>query len=86
MYFKKKQQKDILRHLSAILKLEIQELLLSCSYGSLAEFLELLHEFESCLACACTGSLVSLNYLSLSVYFESINVGIDLINELLHFG
>ena len=62
---------------------EKSELLGSCN-RNFAEFLEIFHKFESGLASACAGSLVSLNSLSLSIYLECCNFFIDFCNESFH--
>ena len=63
----------------------MQKKLFFCfSYGNLAEFLEVVHEFKGGLACACTGSFVTLNYLSLSVYLEGFDVCIDIFYKCFH--
>ena len=61
------------------------KLFLCLSNGNLTEFLEIFHESKSSLACAGTGSLVSLNDLSFSIYLEISDFSIDLFNKLFHF-
>ncbi len=60
-------------------------LLLGLLYGNLSEFLEILHEFESGLAGACAGSLVTLFYLSVSVLYEHVELFLDFSDKILHF-
>lgn len=60
-------------------------LLLGLGYGNLSEFLEILHEFESGLAGAGAGGLVTLFYLSVSVLYEHVDRFLDLGDEILHF-
>lgn len=60
-------------------------LLLGLLNGNFPEFLEILHEFESGLAGACAGGLVTLFYLSVSVLYEHVDRFLDLGDEILHF-
>ena len=60
-------------------------LLLGLFNRNLSEFLEILHEFESGLAGACAGGLVTLFYLSVSVLYEHVDRFLDLGDEILHF-
>ncbi len=54
------------------------------NYGNLTEFLEILHELQSGLAGAGASGFVTLNYLSLSVGLEGLNVGVDFFNKCFH--
>ena len=65
--------------------LQKMQLFLCFLNRNLAELLKVLHESESGLACACAGSLVSLNELSLGVYLEIGDFSIDFFNKLFHF-
>ena len=63
----------------------MQKKLFFCfSHGNLAEFLKILHELKSGLACACASGLVALNYLSLSVYLEGLDVRVDFFYKCFH--
>lgn len=53
-------------------------------HGNLAEFLKVLHEFEGDLTGACAGGFVALNYLSLSIGLEGIDVGVDFFYKCFH--
>ena len=62
------------------------KLRLLCSLNrSLSEILHSLHEVESSLTSACTCSLVTLLYLSVSVSYEYLVLCLDLIYKLFHF-
>jgi len=61
-----------------------KKLIFCFNYGNLAEFLEILHEFEGGLTGACAGCFVTLNYLSLSVDLEGLDVGVDFFNKFFH--
>ena len=52
--------------------------------GSLAEFLEVLHEGQGGLTGACTGSLVSLVELSGGIHLEELDVLVDFFDKLFH--
>ena len=62
----------------------LKKLLLSFLYRYFAEFLKIFHEGKSSLAGACASSLVSFNYLSLSVYLESCDLFFDLSYKFFH--
>ncbi len=64
--------------------LQQEELLLGLGHGSLAEFLQVLHQIKGSLAGAGTGGLVTLNNLSLSVQLESGDFSIDFFDKLFH--
>lgn len=59
--------------------------LLCGSDGSLAELLEIFHEFEGSLAGTGAGSFVTLYDLSFCVNLEELDVFVDLFNKLFHF-
>ena len=63
----------------------LKKLLFGFFYGNLAEFLEVLHELEGSLACACAGSLVVLRNLSFGIYGKEIHVLFNLFYEFFHF-
>ena len=60
-------------------------LLLGLLNRNLSEFLEILHEFESGLAGACAGGLITLFYLSVSVLYEHVELFFDFSDKILHF-
>ena len=60
-------------------------LLLGLLNRNLSEFLEILHEFESGLAGACAGGLITLFYLSVSVLYEHVELCLDFSDKILHF-
>ena len=63
----------------------MQKKLFFCfAYGNLAEFLEIFHELESGFAGACAGGFVTLNYLSLSICLEELDVGVDFFYKCFH--
>lgn len=63
---------------------KIQKLFLCLNYGNLAEFLEILHELEGCLAGAGASGFVTLNYLSLSIGLEGFDVSVDSFYKCFH--
>ena len=60
-------------------------LLLGLLYRNLSEFLKILHKFESGLAGACAGGLVTLFYLSVRVLYENIELFLDFSDKIFHF-
>ncbi len=62
----------------------LKKLLLSFLNGYLAEFLKILHEGKSSLTGASASSLVSFNYLSLSICLESCDLFFDLSYKFFH--
>ena len=61
-----------------------KKLLLSFLYRNLAEFLKVFHEGKSSLTGASASSLVSFNYLSLSVYLKSCDLFFDFSYKFFH--
>ena len=61
-----------------------KKLFFCCSNGNLAEFLEIFHKVEGGFASACASGFVTLNYLSLSIGLEDLDVGIDFFNKCFH--
>ena len=62
----------------------LKKLLLSFLYRNLAEFLKVLHEGKSSLTGASASSLVTFNYLSLSVYLKSCDLFFDFSYKFFH--
>ena len=60
-------------------------LLLGLLNRNLSEVLEILHELESGLAGACASGLITLFYLSVSVFYELVELCLDFSDKILHF-